>query len=195
MTEVTIQEQLSVISQIKWSTDHPALLSQARIFQENETQRLRTTTLKVQIYLGVLIAIPAATASLLRLRGGAVEADVSIAGFVFILILIISTIFWMRALWFGRKALSVGVYNFMDVEDFKEASEATKPSSILISKVLQVAVLNQSMHNRKITSLRKMETSIFKLVATLSVGIVITLGMALWPYVLVGLKSVECNCF
>jgi len=63
----TKEEQLKTLGATKWSKDHAALLSQARIFQNDESQRLKTTTLKVQIYLGILIAIPAATTTVLRL--------------------------------------------------------------------------------------------------------------------------------
>jgi len=82
----------------------------------------------------------------------------------------------------------------MDVGDFKESAEAGKPSSVLIAKILEVAVSNQAMHNQKITSLRKMEKSIFKLVLTLSAAIVGALAFALWPYILIAFNFVKCAC-
>lgn len=194
MSKVTNKEQLQVIKETKWTKDHAALLAQARIFQDNETQRLKTTTLKVQIYLGVLIAIPAATATVLRLGGKNMWQDLSLPGFLLSVILSIGAFYWMRAMWHGQQALSVGTYHFMDVGDFKEAAESSKPSATLIAKILEITVLNQSMHNKKITSLRGMESSIFKLVVTLSIGIVGALGFALWPYILAGYKFIECNC-
>lgn len=188
------EEQLQLIRDTRWIKDHAAILAQARIFQDKEKQRLRTTTLKVQIYLGILIAIPAATATVLRLGGNILSEDPSILGFLLIVILCIATFFWMRAMWYGYKALSVGTYYFMDIGDFKQAAEASKPSSVLIAKILEITVSNQTMHNDKISNLRRMEGSIFKLVVSLFLALVGSLFVVLWPYIITAYHFIKCSC-
>lgn len=187
-------EQLLTISETRWVKDHAAILAQARLFQSKEKQRLRTTTLKVQIYLGLLIATPAATATVLKLGDGVTSQDPTVLGFLLIVVLCTAAFFWIVAMWQGHKALSVGTYSFMDVGDFKQAAEASKPSSILIAKILEITVLNQSMHNEKIANLKRMERSIFRLVSTLCVGLVGSLFVALWPYIMILYAFVKCTC-